>query len=255
MGAKLPGYSAVLPMQLVLDENITSSAIRVYAVVYGFCNYYGKCTVSNRHIAEKLHTTERNIIRLVAQLCDRGYLEARVDDQTNTKSGMSSRTIWLKNCKFSAEPHDKNVTPPPDKNVTLIINKYNNTPYSPPEGDGARNTPEKSERKKSGRGRMPKDEHGNVILDDIQERMFELFWKNYPRKDGKQAARRAWWKQNPDIDLLKTMLMAIERLKETEQWRDRNIIPHAATWLNNSRWLDAEELPDPGAGDNGGNWL
>lgn len=69
---------------------------------------------------------------------------------------------------------------------------------------------------------------------------FKLFWMAYPKKvGGRKHALKAWLKarDRPHIDIV---LNAIERQKQSEQWRknDGAYIPHAATWLNQGRWAD-----------------
>lgn len=69
---------------------------------------------------------------------------------------------------------------------------------------------------------------------------FTTFWRLYPRKVGRANAEKAFGKLKP-----------LERVEATERlalflpgWeaRDREFIPHAATWLNGRRW---EDEPDP----------
>lgn len=76
--------------------------------------------------------------------------------------------------------------------------------------------------------------------------MFGQFWKAYPRRVAKGAARKAWEKLRPDRQLTERILAAVERDKATDQWQRENgrFIPHPATWLNQQRW---EDEPDTGA--------
>lgn len=69
----------------------------------------------------------------------------------------------------------------------------------------------------------------NIYTED-----FELFWKSYPRHESKSSAMKAFKKVKVDINVL---LQAIAQQKNSKQWKD-NIIPHASTWLNQSRWED-----------------
>ena len=71
-------------------------------------------------------------------------------------------------------------------------------------------------------------------------KMFDRFWAEYPRKESKPAARRAFDKLNPDDALLETMIAAIEKQRASPQWLEAGgqYIPHPATWLNNRRWED-----------------
>lgn len=81
----------------------------------------------------------------------------------------------------------------------------------------------------------PLSPQGEVCVVDA----FEQFWSAYPRKVGKEAARRVWGKikNRPPVIYLTE---AIQRSKETEQWKKDNgqFIPHPATWLNQGRWDD-----------------
>lgn len=83
---------------------------------------------------------------------------------------------------------------------------------------------------------------------EMADNGFEKFWKAYPRKKAKDAALRAWKKLKPDESLLNVILAAIERQKQSDQWRkDKGqYIPYPATWLNGRRWEDVENDYDTG---------
>lgn len=69
---------------------------------------------------------------------------------------------------------------------------------------------------------------------------WEIFWKAYPKKQGKEKAHKKWIALKPDAALLSEMLIAIELQKQTEQWNkdDGQFIPMPITWLNQKRWQD-----------------
>lgn len=70
---------------------------------------------------------------------------------------------------------------------------------------------------------------------------FDLFWKAYPRKVAKPTAFKAWEKQAIDEDaFLTTQIVGdIEKRTRLRWWStDQSKIPHAATWINQGRWLD-----------------
>ena len=73
---------------------------------------------------------------------------------------------------------------------------------------------------------------------------FDVFWKRYPRKVGKDAAFRAWKtkKREGHLPAMPVLLKAIDDALRSEQWqRDGGqYIPHPATWLNQGRWMDEE---------------
>ena len=66
---------------------------------------------------------------------------------------------------------------------------------------------------------------------------FEVFWNAYPKKVGKQAAKKAFEKVSVPVESLVT---AIKRQECSPQWSkdDGQYIPNPATWLNQGRWED-----------------
>ncbi|WP_342620837.1 hypothetical protein [Rhodoferax sp. GW822-FHT02A01] len=70
--------------------------------------------------------------------------------------------------------------------------------------------------------------------------LFEKFWKAYPKKVAKDAARKAFEKRKPDQTLLDKMIGAVQVQTTSEQWqKDKGqFIPNPATWLNQGRWED-----------------
>ncbi len=70
--------------------------------------------------------------------------------------------------------------------------------------------------------------------------VFEEFWKAYPRKEGKGAARKAWAKLRAPSSLLSKVLLSIASHVASEQWRKEHgrFIPHPATFINQERWED-----------------
>lgn len=120
----------------------------------------------------------------------------------------------------------------------------NNTPYSPPlEDSPAEENPKRTRRTKAG---------------PYKPDWFDAFWAKYPRKDNKQAAKKAWDKLRPDRATCVRMAAALELDKQSRQWTkdDGDYIPYPATWLNQRRWED--EGVDlsllPAASDSGG-WV
>jgi hypothetical protein len=70
--------------------------------------------------------------------------------------------------------------------------------------------------------------------------LFELFWKNYPRKVGKGKCVEWFSKHEPDAELVNRMVAAIAEQKRWPQWSKDGgqFIPHPITWLNQGRWED-----------------
>ena len=74
---------------------------------------------------------------------------------------------------------------------------------------------------------------------------FDAFWRAYPNRVGKDAARTAFDKRKVDDDLLALMLSAIAAQSKSEKWTKDGgqFIPNPSTWLNQGRWQDE---PDSG---------
>lgn len=69
---------------------------------------------------------------------------------------------------------------------------------------------------------------------------FEEFWKAYPKKKAKEAARKAWVKLKPDETLGKEIIQAVMENSKSKDWLKENgkYIPYPATYLNGKRWED-----------------
>ena len=103
-----------------------------------------------------------------------------------------------------------------------------------------------------------------MTLVDEHEQQFEQFWRLYPRKAGKKAAKKAWTSIKPNEILFSAIIAAITTANQ--YWKHQGIslkhIPHPSTWLNEERWEDeysAEQLtshvgivPDESGNSKGG---
>lgn len=71
---------------------------------------------------------------------------------------------------------------------------------------------------------------------------FDVFWKEYPRKIGKQIAFRSWekLKKAKVLPPIEKILQAVKQQIDSDQWQkdEGQFIPHPATWLNQGRWDD-----------------
>ena len=86
------------------------------------------------------------------------------------------------------------------------------------------------------------DLFGNLMEVTIDEKDttgdFEVFWLAYPRKQGKQMARKAWAK----LDSAQREKAQAEILNHVRYWAlhetHQCFIPHCSTWLNQARFED-----------------
>ena len=72
---------------------------------------------------------------------------------------------------------------------------------------------------------------------------FGMFWLQYPRKEGKKAALKEWFRLRPDGETFQAIMEALGKQRTCDQWiRDGGqYIPHASTWLHGERWKDETE--------------
>lgn len=69
------------------------------------------------------------------------------------------------------------------------------------------------------------------------EGAFENFWSQYPRKVGKQAAKRAFDKAAAKYDV-DVILEGLVRMNADPNLPPKEFLPHPATWINEGRWED-----------------
>lgn len=81
------------------------------------------------------------------------------------------------------------------------------------------------------------------------ETWFERFWKEYPRRQKKKDARKAWVQSVREKGLVENILAAIALQKTSRQWRksDGDFIPLPGTWLRAGQWED-EVQDEPKSG-------
>lgn len=96
---------------------------------------------------------------------------------------------------------------------------------------------------------------GKPSSEDATPSSFEVFWKAYPSKTGKGAARRAFDVaarkiRKADGDPLAVMLDALGRAVASARWNDPTYTkPNPTTWLTQERWED--DYGPPVAGRSG----
>ena len=84
----------------------------------------------------------------------------------------------------------------------------------------------------------------NLVNGDLLDE-FERFWKYYPRKVGKGAAKKAWIKARAKT-YLEEIAIPLKHFVQAINGTEMSKIPHAATWLNQERWLDDQSHANNG---------
>jgi hypothetical protein len=73
---------------------------------------------------------------------------------------------------------------------------------------------------------------------------FEAFWSQYPKKEAKKAAMKAWVKLKPSPELVDEMMAVLAKQRASPDWNkdDGRFVPQPATWINGERWTDAQTV-------------
>lgn len=211
---RAPAYYATIPATVRYDPELRPSAKLLYGELTALCDKTGYCWASNRYFAELYHLSDKTIAELLFQLERRGHIRREV--VRSEKNEVVQRRIFAGAFVVTPSPEksgegspEKSGDPPPKNPADNNVNNtsINNPPIAPQGGEA--------------------DE-------------FDQFWQAYPKKVGKQAARKAFHRAKAPVE---TLLRAIARQKRSDQWsRDGGrFIPNPATWLNQGRWED--ELP------------
>jgi len=69
---------------------------------------------------------------------------------------------------------------------------------------------------------------------------FDVFWRAYPRREGKKDAQKAWSQLRPDENTMRAILAALDWQRTLPGWLkdDGQFIPLPATYLRGERWTD-----------------
>jgi hypothetical protein len=131
-----------------------------------------------------------------------------------TRNGVTplSRTVTHSNAPVTPESHQ--------------------IPHADTDTDTDTDTDSKADSDAEKRKKKPKPVQSPAALDG-----FATFWQAYPKKQGKEPARKAWMRDKPDIQ---KVLSALEWQKLEDQWTkdEGQFIPLPATYLNAKRYED-----------------
>lgn len=88
----------------------------------------------------------------------------------------------------------------------------------------------------NGRSRKPEKR-------DELETEFESWYSAYPRREGRGQAFRAYRAARKKVSA-EILLSAVKRDALRFEGKERQFIPHPATWLNGERWADDTQQPN-----------
>ena len=214
-----------IPAQIWLHPQLNCVEKCLLAEIGALGGHRGECKAGNGHLGRHVGVGANRVSTMIAHLCELGLAKI---------VSFNGRVRCLQVFYDTKAASTKKVRQPIEKSKGSLIEK------------GEEETVlEMSLETKDEDGvlPLPKKQSENTSED------FEQFWKLYPKKAGKFAAEKAWFKIKGV--LLVTILTAVKRQKASEQWQKDGgrYIPNPATWLNQGRWMDevktAEENKNP----------
>ena len=231
-----PSYYAIIPAKVRYDEALRPNAKLLYAEITALTSAIGYCWASNERLGEYFGLSPKTVGSLIQQLGERGYIA--VEMVRNESRAITGRRIWID------RPND--LTPPILKNEDTPILKNEDTPILKNEDKSIKSI-------KSIKSLPPKAPQGacaSASTPKWKPERFEAFWRYYPaipdgngrgRRPAKDRAARAWDKLHADDSEIDLMAAALQRQKQSRQWRDGVGIPYASTWINRREWRDEVE--------------
>ena len=201
-----PSYYAILTADVRYDKTLKPLARLLFAEITALCNKEGYCWASNQYFADLYEVDKTTVSGWIGQLKTRGYLTVQLEYKEGSKQ------ILNRYMKINGEGIDEIINTPLQKDVDPIdqktkVNTKTNTKT-------------------------------NIKVNTIGD--FDSFWRFYPRKAGKEAARKAWLKLRPDVHIMQMIADNVKERVDKGEWRKDNqsFILHASTYLNQKRWED-----------------
>ena len=197
-----PSYFAILIADVRYDKTLKPLARLLYAEITALCNKEGYCWAGNQYFADLYEVDKNTVSGWIGQLKTRGYITVQLEYKEGTKQ------ILNRYIRINGEGIHKIIDTSlqkdsyPINEIIEVNNTFNNTVNN-------------------------KD-------------YFSQFWDFYPRKAGKEAARKAWEKLQPNEELMTLIANNIKERIDKGEWRkdNKSYILHASSFLNQKRWED-----------------
>ena len=201
-----PSYFAILTADVRYDKTLKPLARLLYAEITALCNKEGYCWAGNQYFADLYEVDKNTVSGWIGQLKTRGYITVQLEYKEGTKQ------ILNRYIRINGEGIHKIIDTSLQKdgypiNEIIEVNKTINNTFN------------------------------NTVNN---KDYFSQFWDFYPRKAGKESARKAWGKLQPNEELMALIANNIQERIDKGEWRkdNKSYILHASTFLNQKRWED-----------------
>ena len=216
-----PSYYAIIPATVRYDKRLTANAKLLYGEITALCYQEGYAWAGNQYFADIYEVHKNSISAWIGNLKDAGHITVQMNYREGSKH-ILSRHIRL----FGEGIQDNFHTPTRKLDEGIQDNLH--TPTRKLGDPIQENCVDNSTINTT----------INTTVNNVDD--FDSFWKFYPRKASKDAARKAWNKLNPDQNIMKMIADNVRERVEKGEWRKDNqsFILHASTYLNQKRWED-----------------
>jgi hypothetical protein len=210
---------SIMPIEVFMDDRLSKTEIRVLGAILSFRNKNTNlCWPKREQIRDRCNLPLCKISTATSHLVELGWLEK---DGDGGRSRSTTYKLTVPEIEIKTVTDSVTVT----KSVTVTDSVTKTVTESV---RGIKQTSEQTISKN--KGGAQKEKNG-----------FSDFWEAYPKKKGKDDARKAWKKINPDEQLQATIIASVIMAKESDiDWikEGGQYIPYPATYLNGKRWED-----------------
>lgn len=210
-----PSYYAIIPADVRYDKRLKANEKLLFAEITSLTNKKGCCWASNKYFADLYGVTNQAISKWIKELKDNGYIDVEYIYKSGTKE-IEKRIIRL-----TGVNNDEQVLINDDEGINICLQGY------------------KQKFKDNNKNINIKD---NNKINNINSE-FENLWKEYPRKQGKDKALKAYIKfraSDGDVEKVKQGIEKYKRYIEANKIEQR-YIKHGSTWFAGQCWDDEYE--------------
>ena len=118
-----PSFYSIIPAAVRYDSDLSALAKLLYSEITCLSTSQGACFAKNQYFSKLYEISEREVIRILNQLQDRGYISI---DRSARPRQITLTTVFGRVTKMSPQ-YDKNVTPLNNINNNIYINNNNNS--------------------------------------------------------------------------------------------------------------------------------
>ena len=211
-----------IPAEIWLNENLSFQEKFLYAEIDSFCSKGNPCFASNNYLGKMLGISGKRIGTLITSLVNKGFLYREVN--RNERNEVVNRLL---------SPIDSSC-----KVVRPLLPQSGKTP--PPTKCGDPSSPKRGDINNIFINKLNIKKHTKKSQEQELTDRFETIWQDYPKKQGKAVAFKAYKKavsEGVTDDVIKQGIAKYKSyLSQTET--ETRFIKQGSTWFNQQCWND-----------------